>query len=129
MLWINGIYFLNIDGKLNKTIIIGDKLYLPKPDTKRLYSVDSKVYFTGCCGTNDYVYCLYRGAKPQDSVDVRIFVFNWEGEHITTIKTDGNIWKIAADKNNKYLFGLLGKGVGWSSTDIVKIPLEGVLKK
>jgi hypothetical protein len=72
------------------------------------------------------VYCLYRGARYNDEIpDVKIFIFNWKGEHITTIQTAGNIFRITADKNNKYLLGLSSRENG--STDIVKIPLEGMI--
>jgi hypothetical protein len=127
MFYINCVNFLNFQGKLQKTIIIEDKLYFPKPDPVSLGFPKEQKYFVGNYGTPDYVYCLYR--DPDNFVrDVKIFVFNWEGEHITTIKTAGNIFRIAVDKNNEYILGLVTEA-DWSSTDIVKIPLEVVLKK
>jgi hypothetical protein len=128
MLNINCINFYNFHGELQKTIVIGDKLYFPKPNPTISDFPGEKKYFEYACGTNDYIYCLYRGLDWMETTnDTRIFVFNWEGEHITTIKTDGNIIRIAADRNNRYLLGLSDRETG--STDIVKIPLEGVLKK
>jgi hypothetical protein len=128
MFWVNSVYFFNLQGKIQKTIIIGDKLQFPKPHAVAVNFPDERIHFVGNCGTQDYVYCLYYGTKSDNSVSfVKIFIFNWEGEHITTIKTDGNIFKITADKNNEYLLGLAAEA-DWSSTCIVKIPLEGVLK-
>jgi hypothetical protein len=128
MLELNCINFYNLQGERYKTVIIGDELYFPKPHPYVLGFPDEKENFSGITGTNDYVYCLYRGVNAKESAtDVKIFVFNWEGEHITTIKTDGNIVRITADKNNRYILGLSNRENG--STDIVKIPLEGVLKK
>ncbi|MDR2406789.1 MAG: TolB-like 6-bladed beta-propeller domain-containing protein [Bacteroidales bacterium] len=126
---INCINFYNLEGERKKTIYIGKKLHFPQSHPIFVDFAHEKINFDGISGTSDYVYCLYRGIKSRDSTtDVKIFVFNWEGEHITTIKTDGNIFKITADKNNEYLLGLSAEA-DWNSTDIVKIPLEGVLKK
>jgi hypothetical protein len=124
---INCINFYNLEGQLQKTIIIGDKLYFPKPHPVFLDFAQEKIYFSGISGTDDYVYCLYRGVKSFETItdNVLIFIFNWKGEHITTIQTNGNIWKIAADKDNKYLLGISSRDNG--STDIVKIPLEGMI--
>jgi hypothetical protein len=126
---LNSVSFFNLKLELQKTIVIGDKLNFPKPHPVAVSFPDEKIYFVGSCATPDYVYCLYYGIKYEDYVpDVKIFVFNWEGEHITTIQTNGNIFRITADKENKYLLGLLSRN-NWTTTDIVKIPLEGVLKK
>jgi hypothetical protein len=127
---INCINFYNLQGERKKTIIIGEKLYFPKSHPVFVDFAQEKIHFESISGTDDYVYCLYRNIISVETIaaNVFIFVFNWEGEHITTIKTNGDIWKIAADKGNNYLLGLSSRN-GWSSTDIVKIPLEGILKK
>jgi hypothetical protein len=125
---INCINFYNLKGERKKTITIGEKLHFPQSHPIFVDFAHDKIHFDGISGTSDYVYCLYRGVNAKESAtDVKIFVFNWEGEHITTIKTDGNIVRITADKNNRYILGLSNRENG--STDIVKIPLEGVLKK
>jgi hypothetical protein len=129
MYCVNSVNFLNLQGELKKTVIIGDNLNFPKPDAVAVSFPNEKIYFVGSCGTQDYIYCLYYGIKYDGSInEAKIFVFNWEGEHITTIQTNGNIFRITADKNNKYLLALLSRN-NWTTTDIVKIPLEGILKK
>ncbi|MDR2406689.1 MAG: TolB-like 6-bladed beta-propeller domain-containing protein [Bacteroidales bacterium] len=123
---LNCVCFFDFNLVPKKTIIVGDKLYFPKSEPYKMFS-NSKFYFLDVCGTNDYVYCLYRGTYQDATKSIKIFVFNWEGEHITTIKTDCNLWNsIAVDKNNRYILGL--SYIDNGSTDVVKIPLEGVLK-
>jgi hypothetical protein len=125
LLNINCINFFNLQGDLKKTIIVGDQLFFPKADPHIMDFPGEKKYFDHVCGTTEYIYCLFRNQTFDDIADyVSIFIFNWEGEHITTIKTNGNIRRIAVDKDNKYMLGI--KEI---CSDIVKIPLEGVLKK
>jgi hypothetical protein len=126
--FLNCIVFFDFELNPKKTIIVGDKLYFPKPDYQHTF-YQEKYYFLDVCGTTDYVYCLYKGATTQKIIpEMKIFVFNWDGELVTTIQTNSNICRITADKENKYLLALLPRN-NWTSTDIVKIPLEGVLKK
>jgi hypothetical protein len=130
MFSINCVNFFNLKGELNKCIIIGDRLKFPKPHPIFLDFAQEHICFSSVSGTDDYVYCLYRDIISVETIasNVFIFVFNWNGEHITTIQTDGDIWRIAADKGNNYLLGLSSRN-RWNSMDVVKIPLEGILKK
>jgi hypothetical protein len=126
--FLNCIVFFDFELNPKKTIIVGDKLYFPKPDYQHTF-YQEKYYFLDVCGTTDYVYCLYKGATAQKTIpEMKIFVFNWEGELVTIIQTNSNIYRISADKNNKYLLAILPHN-NWTTTDIVKIPLEGILKK
>jgi hypothetical protein len=126
MFYVNYIVFFNLKGEFKKTVTIGNKLNFPVFNS----SNNPKLYFTNTCGTAEYIYCLYKGTTANKALtDSKIFVFNWLGEHITTIKTNGNIWNsITVDKNNKYILGLSYRN-GYNTTDIVKIPLDGILKK
>jgi hypothetical protein len=127
MFYSNCVNFFNFEGELQKTIIIGEKSDFPMPDTKYLFSVDSNMYFGKVCATSNYIYCLYAGNTDEPRYAMKIFVFNWDGEHITTIKINDYIYGLSANKNDEYILCLLDNERG--STDIVKIPLEGILKK
>jgi hypothetical protein len=125
---VNCVVFYNFEGKVQKAIVIGDKLKFPTPHP--VYLDFAHDYFSGVAGTANYVYCLYRNTESVETKpdNVLIFVFNWEGEHITTIQTNGNFWTIAVNKDDEYILGLSYHHDSMS-TDVVKIPLDGILPK
>jgi hypothetical protein len=105
--FINCIQFYDFDTELITSVIIGDSILLPQINTrsKETDILNTAKYIIDIYGTSDYVYCLYNGSRNYD-VNSTIFVFKWNGKHISTLKTDRSIKKIAVDSSDKYLIAL-----------------------
>lgn len=116
----NLVHFYNFDGIRKKTVLIGDKLSLPKSDSKFLDFPNAPSYIIDIYATSKYIYCLYQGDKATFS---KILTFDWSGNHIATFQLDKLLTKIAVSIDNTYILALSLTFEG--GTDVTKyvIPL------
>lgn len=123
MLNMNLIHFYDLEGNLQKTCMVGDKLLYPDADSKYLDFPDANKYFVHVCGSEKYVYCLYNGTNKRNGAS-EIFVFDWTGRFIERYKIDRPLHRITADYSGSCLFGISENGEG--GTDVLKISVSGI---
>lgn len=125
MRFLNQVLFYDLDGKLQNSFMIGDKLHLPA--IRKGPAVDipkSTNYFIDIYGTSKYVYCLYDGTADFNGVS-DIYVFSWDGQLVKTLKTGQNVKRIAIDKENSYILAIVENTDGWR--DVVRFSIKGCL--
>lgn len=107
--FMNAVAFYDLRGELRKLYQIGKKRIIPYTTTsKGLDLVDVPKCFMDICGNDQNIYCLYNGTSDFDTPS-QIWVFSWDGRHITTWKADRPIRAISIDKNGKNLFAITNK--------------------
>lgn len=118
----NTISFYNLNGELKVVVNCGDSII--KPEVSSIYdniNVERSIKcFTYICGTENYVYCLYDGSSNFSALS-KIYVFQWDGKHITTLQTDNNLRAIAVDNEDKYIMAISSNNK--NGQDIIKYHL------
>lgn len=119
----NCLSFYQLDGKLRTTIQFGDELIIPKLlfNQKDIDVEGSQKCFIGLYGTPRYVYCLYAGSNDF-SAKSKVVVFQWNGKHIQTWKTDRILRLIAVDKDDQYILAVASHKE--KGQDIIRYELE-----
>ncbi len=78
--------------------------------------VDDKgwIYYGAITSNDKYVYALFVNQSNEDSFRVKktmeIHVFNWDGDHYKTLRTEEYIIDISIDRNNRYMYGVDSDG-------------------
>ena len=123
MRFTNSVQFYDLKGKLKQVIKFGENTILPikTGDGKSLDILNTPKCFIGICGTSKYVYCLYNGTSDFSSPS-NILVFNWSGDHISTLQCNRGLRNIAVDEDNSSLIALSSRTDG--GTDVLKYKLE-----
>ncbi|GHU57314.1 hypothetical protein FACS189411_10600 [Bacteroidia bacterium] len=107
--FVNIIQFYSLDAEKTVSIQIGKDILPPILGERRsgVDIVNTPKYCIDMVGTSRYVYCLYDGSTDY-SVGSTIFIFDWTGKHISTLKTKNNLRKIVVDKEDTHLIALAG---------------------
>lgn len=115
----NIIQFLNMRGGLTnyggtsdsivKPVLIKEnRKEYPRFHHKRNQEIDivrSTKCFIDICGTEKYVYVLYNGFADYTHPS-SVYIYQWNGEPVSILKTDSPLIKIAVTANDEHLFGL-----------------------
>lgn len=123
MRFTNSVLFYDLKGTLKQVIKFGENTILPikAGDGKSLDILNTPKCFIGIYGTSKYVYCLYNGTSDFSSSS-NILVFNWNGDHISTLQCNRGLRNIAVNEDNTFLIALSSRTNG--GTDVLKYKLE-----
>lgn len=122
MLNMNILYLFDLEGDLQKEIVIGEHAEYPEVDTQYLDFPQSNKYFISFTGTENFLYGLYNGFS-ESSGHSRILKFTWDGELIATMQTNMKLEKIIVRPDNSCIFGI--KTTEEGGTDLFKFNLPG----
>ncbi|MDH6343642.1 hypothetical protein M2480_002372 [Parabacteroides sp. PFB2-12] len=109
----NKIFVFDFNGKMLKEIQIGKKTISPALEISEIerFTDKTEVFFTSVVGTNNYFYCLWNNKKAnsgkENMENSKIFVFDWNFNHIKTIQTDKIISVIDVHHSDSYLLGIV----------------------
>ncbi|MDH6312625.1 hypothetical protein M2137_001400 [Parabacteroides sp. PFB2-10] len=117
MLKLNLIQLYDFDLTLKKQLVVGEQIHWPAVDPTYVDLPNATNYFTSICGTDDYVYLLYKGSISSSY----ILILDWEGNHKKTIETDVELKRITVDKDNRFILGVYENIEG--GTDVRKYSL------
>lgn len=75
------------------------------------FTGESIAYYSAIAATNDYVYALWKGKKNKDcekgfTRSSCIKVYDWEGNYVSELHLDTDIYQFAISPDNQYLFAL-----------------------
>lgn len=113
MKYFNRIFVFNFNGDLVKDIQVGANPIEPVIEDLWMekFSKDSEMFFLNMVGSDTYFYCFWNRDKINYNVreknHSKIFVFDWNLNHISTIQTEHVISAFDVDPNNKYLLALV----------------------
>ena len=116
MKYFNRIFVFDFEGKLIKDIQVGEQLIEPVIEDLWMekFSKDSDMFFLGITSTDTHFYCLwdrnkinYNDRKESEENNSKIFVFDWNLNHVSTIQTEHQISVFDVDANNKYLLAVV----------------------
>lgn len=108
----NRIVAFDLDGNILKDIQIGKEVVEPvMEDFERLkFSDGTEMFFFDVVGTENYFYCLWNRSEIGIDVDQRenskIFVFDWDLNHVSTIQADQPLASFDVDPYDRYFLGL-----------------------
>lgn len=113
MKYFNRIFIFDFNGNLIKDFQIGKTAIEPIVEDLKLdkFSKDSDKFFLNIVGNETYFYCLYNRDRinidDRKGINSKIFVFDWNLNHVSTIQTEHMISAFDVDPNNKYLLALV----------------------
>lgn len=116
MKYFNRIFVFDFDGKLIKDIQVGEQPIEPVIEDLWMekFSKDSDIFFIGIASTNTHFYCLwvgnkinYNDRKKSENNNSKVFVFDWNLNHVSTIQTEHQISCIDVDPVNKFLLAVV----------------------
>jgi hypothetical protein len=113
-----------IDDKNNITeSVIEDFLLI---NQEHLDNVSTKFYYFGLSVSNSFIYALYyeqlQADFPEQSIPVKIRIFNWRAEPVFTINVPDYILFISVDEKNEILYG-----VDYYNEKILKYDISSIL--
>jgi hypothetical protein len=119
--FVNIILFYTLDAEKKVSVQIGKQILPPTLDNsnKNVDILHTPKYCIDLVGTSRHVYCLYDGTSDY-STGSTIFIFAWTGKHISTLKTNRSLRKIAVDKDDAHIIALANDSDG---LDVVTYPL------
>lgn len=126
--YFNKILVFDFQGNILKDIQVGDKSFEPVMEDFEIlrYSEDTESFFLSVKGSGNYFYCLWN----RNEVDIdqherknsKIFVFDWNLNHVSTVQTDHVLEEFDVDPYNQYFLGLVSNEE--EDTGIYKFDLE-----
>lgn len=110
----NIINIVSLDGKKCVSLAIGEALLNYDQVWKRQSSKEiARVYYSGLCVSDDYIFCLYKGCLEIDKkmqVNTQVIVLNWEGKPCFRLNLIEKIFNISFDPKEKCLYGMSRHG-------------------
>ncbi|WP_081624344.1 BF3164 family lipoprotein [Proteiniphilum acetatigenes] len=110
--YFNRIVAFDFNGNILKDIQIGKEIVEPViEDFERLkFSDGTEMFFFDVVGTENYFYCLWNRSEIGIDADQRknskIFVFDWDLNHVSTIQADQPLASFDVDPYDRYFLGL-----------------------
>lgn len=110
--YFNRIVIFDFNGNMLKDIQIGKEAIEPVLEDFELlkFSDDSEIFFFNSAGSEKYFYCLWNRCEIGFNIEKRenskIFVFDWDLNHISTIQIDKPIVAFDVDPYDRFFLGL-----------------------
>lgn len=128
LMYFNRIIVFDFNGNILKDIQIGKKLNEPILENPEIakFSKGTEMFFFNVVGTKNYFYCLWNrneiGIEVSERKNSKIFVFDWDLNHISTIQVNRPLAGFDVDPYDKYILGLFSNDQ--EDTSIYKFTLE-----
>ncbi|MDD3906767.1 MAG: BF3164 family lipoprotein [Bacteroidales bacterium] len=110
--YFNKIVVFDFNGNILKDIQIGKEINEPVLENAQLakFSDETEMFFFNVVGSENYFYCLWNRCEIGIDVDKRknskIFVFDWDLNHISTIQADQPLTAFDVDPYDRYFLEL-----------------------
>lgn len=126
--YFNRIVAFDFNGNILKDIQIGKETIEPVIEDFELlkFANGTELYFLNVVGSANYFYCLWSQTEVGFEIDKRknskIFVFDWDLNHISTIQADQTLVALDVDPYDRYFLGFFSDDQG--DTSIYKFDIK-----
>ncbi len=110
--YFNRIVAFDFNGNILKDIQIGKEAIEPVIEDFELlkFSDGSELFFLNVVGTENFFYCLWNrseiGLDKNQRKNSKIFIFDWDLNHVSTIQVDHPLVAFDVDPYDRYFLGL-----------------------
>ena len=119
---LNSLLFYDLQGNLQKEVVIGKERAYPEPNPQFLDFPDANKYTISLTGNQERIYVLYNGYPTETlGASSKILLFDWDGNLLKSIQTDRDLCLISTTRDGECLYALANNKEG--GTDVVRIPL------
>ena len=119
---LNSLLFYDLQGNLQKEVVIGKERAYPEPNPQFLDFPDANKYTISLTGNQERIYVLYNGYPTETlGASSKILLFDWDGNLLKSIQTDRDLCLISTTPDGDCLYALANNKEG--GTDVVRIPL------
>ncbi|WP_436417255.1 hypothetical protein KCV26_12670 [Petrimonas sulfuriphila] len=126
--YFNRIAIFDLNGNILKDIQIGKEFIEPVLENAELqkFSDGAELFFLNVVGSDNYFYCLWNrseiGLDKDKRKNSKIFVFDWDLNHVSTIQADQPLVAFDVDPYDRYFLGLFSDDE--ADTSIYKFAIE-----